>query len=478
MKPLTLTLLLCAGIAAADDLAPALRAGLVQLHVESQDWEAREPWKKRPERTRTGRGFVVEKGVVLTPADVVADQLMIEVSVANSARRYPARLKHVDRGVGLALVEITDADLAATLAPLPIGEPARLDQECDLWQLGQDNLLERYDARVVAVGASGPQLTLRIKTTCADNGDGQVAIRAGKVAGLLTSTVRGRQEGTLLGVETLRRYLDDFADSTYHGAPSAGIWYHTLLRDDLRAYYGVPEDRHGIAVSRVMKGRTGDGVLREGDVLLAVDGYDLDDEGRFVHEVHGRLSASWLFQGRRYAGDRVKARILRDGSEREVELELRSVPESELRVPDGPPGGRPQYLVVGGLVILELTADQPISRSTGGVILRRYRDRANWDPPDGRRRIVFIDHVLSDAANKGYEELEHMPIRRVNGVEITEIADVPGALGKPVRGFHVFELEGTETDVVLPAADLPEIDARIARTYRVTRPRYLVGDDP
>jgi len=477
MKRLGCLLLLVAAARAGDDLAPALRAGLVELHVESQDWDAREPWKKRPERTRTGRGFVVEPGVVLTPAGVVEDQLMIEVAVANSARRYPARLKHVDKAIGLALVEITDDDLRAALQPLPIGDPARLDQECDIWQLGQDNLIERYDGRVVAVSASGPQLTMRVKTTCADSGDGQVAIRDGKVVGLLTSSVRGRQEGILLGVETIRRYLADFEDGTYDGAPSAGLWYHTLLRDDLRAYYGVPDDVHGIAISRVMKGRTGDGVLQEGDVVTAVDGYDLDDEGRFVHEVHGRLAASWLFQGRRYAGDTVKAKVFRDGAARDVELTLRSVPASAQRVPDGPPGGRPEYLVTGGLVILELTSDQPISRSTGGVILRRYRDRAHWDQPDGRRRIVFIDHVLSDGANKGYEDTEHMPIAKVNGVEIGSIADVAKALQTPVKGFHVFELEGTEVDVVLPAAQLAEIDARIAQTYKVTRSRYLVGEE-
>jgi hypothetical protein len=405
----------------------------------------------------------------------VKNQLMIEVAVANSARRYPARLKHSDDALGLALVEITDEELRGSLKPLEIGEPIRLDEEADIWQIGADNLLERYDGRIIAVAAAGPQLTLRMKTTCSDNGDGQVAVKAGKVVGLLTATVRGRQEGTLLGVETLRRYLDDFADGTYHGAPAAGLWYHTLLRDDLRAYYRVPADRHGIAISRVMKGRTGDGVLQEGDVVCTVDGYDLDDEGRFVHEVHGRLAASWLFQGRRYAGDKVKATLLRNGEVREVDLELKSLPAAEQRVPDDPPGGRPRYIVVGGLVLLELTGDQRISRSTGGVILRRYRDRAHWDQPGDRRRVVYVDHVLSDAANKGYEEVEHMPLAKVNGVVIGEIADVARALETPVRGFHVFELEGTEPDIVLPADQLAEIDARIARTYKVTSLRYLGG---
>jgi len=469
-------LLLLAAAATAEDLAPKLRAGLVEVHVTAQAWDSREPWKKARARKRTGRGFVVEPGVVLTSSGSVEDALMVEVSVANSARRYPARLKHVDKQIGLALVEITDAELRSKMQPLPIGDPVKLDDEFDVWQLGRDNLLERYDARVVSANASGTKLELRVKTTCSDAGNGQVALRDGKVAGLLTSTARSRQEGTILSVETLRHYLGDFEDGTYHGPPTSGLWYQTLLRDDLRTYFGLAEDQHGIAITRVMKGRTGDGVLRPGDVVLSVDGYDLDDEGKFTHEVHGRLSASYLFQGRRYAGDRIRAKVLRDGEVEEMELELKSLPLAAHLVPREPPTGRPQYLVVGGLVVLELTGEIGISRSTGGVILRRYRERANWDQPTERRRIVFIDHVLSDPSNKGFDNLRHLPVTKVNGKEIREIADVAKALEEPAGKFHVFELEGVQTDVVIPAERLGEINARIAQTYRVPRMRYLAGD--
>ena len=86
---------------AADDLAPKLRTGLVRLYVTAQSYDAREPWKKRSDRSRVGRGVVVAPGVVLTRAFNVADARMIEVAVANSARRYPARVKHVDARIGL-----------------------------------------------------------------------------------------------------------------------------------------------------------------------------------------------------------------------------------------------------------------------------------------------------------------------------------------------------------------------------------------
>jgi S1-C subfamily serine protease len=474
-RALLLLALLATAAPAAEDLAPRLRAALVQVYVTHQSWDPREPWRKGPDRSRVGRGFVVAPGVVLTTADNVEDARMIEVGVANSARRFPARLKHSDPRIGLAQIEITDEALRESLQPLALGDPVKLDDAFDVHQLGQDSLLERNTARVVSANADGTRLTLRVKTTCSDAGNGQVAVDAvGRVVGLLVDTVRSRQEGTIVGVETLRHYLEDFADGVYNGCAAPGIWVQPLLRADLRAHYGLGADRHGIAVTRVMSGRTGDGVVREGDVLLSVDGYALDDEGRFVHEVHGRLGASYLFQGRRYAGDKIPVRILRDGVEQDITVELRGQPASEQRVPDAHATSRPEFLVIGGLVVLELTESTNLGR--GSAILRRYRERAGWDQPGERRRIVYIDHVLADQANKGYDELSQVPVLSVNGVTITEIADVAKALETPKGKFHVFVVEGVESDVVLPAAELAAIDARIAQTYKVTELRYLARD--
>jgi S1-C subfamily serine protease len=476
MHRIALTLLvLAATSAAAEDPAPKLRAALVKLRVTTQSWDSTSPWKKGADRTRSGRGFVVEPGVVLTKASVVQDPRMIEINVANSARRYPARLKHLDLRIGLALVEITDESLRASLQPLPVGDPVKLDDEFDIYQLSADNILERYTARVVRASASSTRLTLRVNTTLSSSGDGQVAFKDGKVVGMVMSTSKG-QSGTILSVETMRHYLDDFKDGVYQGCPAPGLWIQTLLRDDLRTYYGLADDQHGIAVTRVMQNRTGDGALLAGDVLLEVDGYDIDDEAKFMHEVHGRLDLSYIFQGRRYAGDKMKAKVLRAGKEEDIEFELRSWPAAEMRVPDRPPGGRPQFLVVGGLVILELTGNVRIMRSSGGVILRRYKERAGWDQPGERKRIVFVDHVLQDVSNKGFERLRHAAIQTVNGQAIHVIADVAKALEKPQGDYHVFHFEGVEADFVVRAADLGKINERIAETYKVTRTRYLKGD--
>jgi S1-C subfamily serine protease len=459
---------------AEDDLAPRLRAALVRLHVTSQTWETSAPWKLNTERTRAYRGVVVgTDGVILTEAVNVADQRMIEVSLANSARRYPAKLRHVDRRIGFALVEPADPILKKLLKPLPLGRPVKLDDEFDIHQLGGDNIPERYTARVIRATGGSTGLQLLLKTTCSDNGDGQVALKDGRIVGLLTSTYGSRQQGTIVAIETIRRYLGDFDDGRYNGLPGPGFWTQDLLRDDLRTYYGVSEDQHGIVVTRTIPGHTGHGVLEPGDVILAMDGYALDDEGKFVHERHGRLDASYVYSGRRYAGDTIRALVLRDGEKKGLELDLMGEKPGEKRIPEGWATGRPQFMVVGGLVLLELTSSSSISRSPGGVILRRYRDRASWDPPTERRRIIYVDRLLQDKSNKGYEEIFDLPIKTINGVEINDFQCVTRALEAPENGFHVFRFEGLTTDFVVPADELDEINERIAKQYKITTLAFL-----
>ena len=470
MVRLGLVLLLVVASARADDVVPRLRKSLVKLSVSTQAYSATSPWNKGAVGRKSGRGVVVQPGVILTPAVNVRNHIMVEVSVANSVRRYPAVLRHVDYRIGLALVEISDETLKATMEPLQVGDPLGIDDEVDVYQLGGDNMVERTTARVIRANASFTRLTLTVQTSGSDSGNGQTAIKDGKIVGLLTRTQSSKQRGTLLSVETIRHYLDDFKDGKYDGLPGAGVWWQALLRDDLRDHYGVGEDQHGVAITRIGAGRTGFGVLKVGDVLAKLDGHEIDDEGRFNHGTHGRLSVTYLWGGRRHAGDTVKATVLRGGKPVEVEFVLKSFPRSEQVVPSAVVGGRHEYLVVGGLVILELTSS--VSAGTGSV-LRRYRDRAGWDPPTDRRRVVFVDRVLADPSNKGYGKLRQAVIETVNGQKVREIKDVAVALRRADGDFHVFTFEGGEADFVVRAGELDKINARIAESYNVKPLRYL-----
>ncbi|MCU0726288.1 MAG: serine protease [Planctomycetes bacterium] len=455
--------------AAGEDLAPKLRGALLRVYSTSQSWQVASPWNKSNPTSGVQRGVMVRPGLVLTPIGSLANCIMVEVSEANSARRYPASLVHVDYAANLALVKVADESLSTRLAPLPVGEPITIDDEFEIWQLGGAELLERATGRVQAVYPSGPRLELTIKTTLGDNGDGQAALKDGQVVGLVTRTNPGRQEGTLLSIETIRHFLADFDSGDYRGFGSFGFHTHQLLRDDLKAWYSVPEGRHGVGVSRVLPGRTGDGAVAAGDVILSLAGYELDDEGMFVHEKHGRLHHSYLLYGTTHPGDLIPAKILRKGEEIEVKLPIRGWPYEEQRIPMDLMDRRPPFLVAGGLVILELSRRSP----AGGSTLRQYQARAMWDPPDDRKRIVYLSRVLADLSNKGLDELGNFAILTVNGERIRQLPDVIEALKKPMGGFHVFTFEDLAPPFVIKASELETIDKRIADRYKIPELFFL-----
>ena len=459
-----------------------MRSAVVGVRITRQGYDTTEPWKKRFVRTSTLRGVMVQPHTVLIPGRSVKDSLEIEVTVANSARRYAAKLKHHDSDLGLALVEIVDPGLRETLKPIPLGKPVRLDDTFEIYQLGQDNMVERYTATVARASAYATSLALRCKTTLSDSGNGQACIKDGALVGIVTSTNRSRQEASVLSLETIRHYLNDFDDGRFDGLPGPGPWTYGLLRDDLRAFHHVAEDQHGVVISRTAEGRTGHGVLEAGDVLLELDGRDIDDEGMFMHPIHGRLNMWYLMRGKRYKGDTISAKVLRKGEVVTLDIPLQQRPPETEFVPERASGERPQFLVVGGLVILEYNSDSGVGRGDGGIIIRRMRDRADWDrasvdPDNVRRRIVYVDHVLRDPANQGYDNVYQQAIRSVNGKRIAEIGDVAQALTQPLtqgeRAYHVFRFEGLTSDVVLPAEGMDEINARIAKNYKVTKLRHL-----
>jgi len=413
---------------------------------------------------------MVRPNLVLTPRGGLADNILTEVSVANSKRRYPAHLKTIDHSSNLALVQIEAPELEGTLAPLPLGDPITIDDEFDIWLLGDRNLMEKSTARVQRVAPISTQLQLTVKTSITGRGNGQVALKDGKIVGLVVGANSGRQEATLMSIETIRHFLDDFDDGDYKGFGTGGVYRMSLLRDDLRAYYEVPEDVHGVVVTDLVEGRTGYGVLQVGDVITEVDGHALDDEGMYQDPKHGRLHSSYLLFGKTSPGDVIPMKIVRKGEAIDEAVPVAAYPLEKQLVPTAFYDRRPSYMVVGGLVLLELSR---MSRVTPR--LQRRQARAGWEPQDDRKRIIFASRVLDDQANKGLDDIGGYAVVTVNGKKITEMADIAEALKTPLGGFHVITFDGVEKDFVIRADQLEETDKRIAERYRISELSYL-GD--
>jgi hypothetical protein len=138
----------------------------------------------------------------------------------------------------------------------------------------------------------------------------------------------------------------------------------------------------------------------------------------------------------------------------------------------------PDYLIVGGLVFQELsvsylleygkdwTSQAPIDL----VYYQQNQEYLNGDKHDQREKIVIISGVIPTSYSIGYEDLNDLVVRRVNGQLIGKLADVRKALKEPVNGFHKIEVEQSPGLLFLDPRQIDAIQRIIQQRYRIPIP--------
>jgi len=99
-----------------------------------------------------------------------------------------------------------------------------------------------------------------------------------------------------------------------------------------------------------------------------------------------------------------------------------------------------EYLIVGGLIFQELTADylkewgENWQTKANKKFLYFYTYHAHRPEPE-RRRMVILNKILPDRINLGYQGKADLVLAEVNGRPISVIGDVKEALNHPEGGF-------------------------------------------
>jgi hypothetical protein len=286
----------------------------------------------------------------------------------------------------------------------------------------------------------------------------------GKLLGILTSYDSKDQICDVVAPEILRIFLEDAKDGTYDGFPSLGI--STVLTEDpqFRKYLGLNDSQGGLYISRVLPKSAADTAgLKEGDVLLAVDGKPIDRRGYYESERYGRLFWSHLVRGSKLVGEKVALLIVRDEKEETIEAVL-ARPTDPL-IPTNMYDKAPPYLIKGGLVFQEL------SRSYLEAFGKEWEARAPLDlldalntPEDyeeGRKRLIFLSRVVPTPATIGYDRVSNLIVEEVNGRKIEDMNSLAEAFKNPVDGVHSVRINDVPYVLYLDAALSDLVDQRL-----------------
>ena len=463
---LILTLTLQAAFAAPKD-------SLVRVNSTIQTYSPSQPWEKTPPRKRSGLGTLLPDNKILTTAAMAADAIYLELQSADSTKNIPAKVVAIDYEANLAL--LTPLGERGFLKDLKVSQPAgpskpgevieilQLEENGD--SLATDGTIRSMD--LISTFVEGRFfLGYKLKASLQTSGSSFTlpAFKGGKLAGIVTRYNSKDQICDVIAADIVNAFLKDAADGSYAGFPSLGVAASATEDPHFRGWLKLPEDGGGVYLTRVAPDGSADGAgLKKGDVIMSINGLNIDRRGYFKHPDYGTLFWPHLVQGGSATGGEVTVKILREGKSSDVKVTLKKAPAP--LVPTYRYDEAPPFLIKGGLVFQEL------SRAYLQAYGKEWTTRAPLnlldvlsnpeDYEEGRNRVVVLTRVVATEATIGYDRIRNQIVKTTNGKPIADLPSLAAAFAEaPESGIHTIETDAEPFEVFLDEKLSNQVDAQ------------------
>jgi len=520
----------------------AIFPSVVKVFVDYTDPSFAMPWQMRRQTKTTGSGFIIEDRRIITNAHVVANQNRILIRKHGDAKKYPARLIASGHECDLAVVTVDDEEFWKDVNPLTFGETPMLQDPLVVvgYPMGGDSLcitagvVSRNDILSYTHGNFRLLCTQIDAAINAGNSGGPAVNKDGKVVGVAFQGYDEAQSiGYIIPTVVVNRFLKDLEQHhKYTGFVTLGIIYQTLENPSFRKYLGMTDVRvedlpagvsaTGIVVCQVDPSRKGkvdsdsttnstSTVLKKRDVIMAIAGNDVADDGTIVFRNMERVGLSYALLDK-FPDEEVELTILRDG--RVLNISVPLVPSNSL-IPEHQWDKTPRYFIYGGLVFTPLTLDY--LREEFGQ--RKYMSNAptallqllqEYFKKEEGEEVVIVSQILASDITSGYE-LKHTRVHKVNGIKVKNLQHLvtmledrddlpvsqrglacdnaanPGAAGggaaeggsssstsgsSGTEGFFIFEMDG-EQELVLQKEVVQRVSQTILKQHGIVSDRQL-----
>jgi len=468
---------LARGAAKNNDLTEQMKQSLVYLSISAYSNDRMQPWKPADISQGAGYGCAVGSYQVLTTAWNVRNAAFIKARRYGQNEFIPAKVKVVDYESNLALLELdpNTTPLKAIKFSEKYKEGVALQS---YWLSAGGHLtngrgyLDRADV-IRSATSYGQFLNYIVANTSHNVGGARLYCMGAKPIGIACWADGDSQESGLIPAAVINHFLADVRDGDYAGFGAVGFATKTLLDPAMRGRLKMPAKlKHGVYVSKVYSLGTGSDVLKQGDVILAIDSESLNPYGRFLHDDFDRISFTHLITGHN-VGDTVIFDIWRDGKSQQLQATVRNFSANRMLVPYHEYDRRPQYVVTAGFVLQKLTRDYLMlwgddwAGKVSPHLYHYYRDLA-FEPNEQRSDIVILSYCLAADINMGYQQLGQLIVSKFNGKQISSIADILEAQKlNPQARYDVIEFEHDYPTVVIDRRQLPAADMLISRNYGI-----------
>ncbi|RRS30637.1 MAG: serine protease [Epsilonproteobacteria bacterium (ex Lamellibrachia satsuma)] len=376
------------------------------------------PWSSSM-RSSTGSGAIIEGGYILTNAHVVANQAFLEVQRYGQRKRYIAKVYAVSHQADLALLKVEEKTFLKGVRPLTFGTLPQVEQRIVVYgyPMGGNTLSATIGvvSRVEHHGyAHSGESFLAVQVDAAVNpgNSGGPALSNGKIVGVVMQVISKSQNiGYLVPVSMVQHFITDMKDGHCDGFADLGIGTQRLENPAMRRYYGLNENISGKLIDKIIYSSSLNGVLKTNDVLTAIDGHNIENDGTVAFRKHEYTDYHYFVDAHQM-GETVDLNIIRDRKPMKVKATLKNTADDILLVKTTRYDKMPTYFIYGGYVFSPLTRN--LIRSTNRNRLKLSYLASKWQTKN-RKEVVMLLKVLASDISRGDYDFGMWPIDKING---------------------------------------------------------------
>jgi S1-C subfamily serine protease len=463
--------------------ATTIEASVVRIinHYQRGRWDA--PWGAYSVGKRTGSGFVIQGGLIMTNAHVVSDSRMLLIYLNNDPRPYEATVKHIGHDCDLAVLEPIDKSLLSRIPPVKFGGLPELRSTVET--LGYPSGGQRISSTKGVVSRiemnryihSMIDYHLTVQTDAAINpgNSGGPVVQKKRVVGVaFQGSSRLENAGWFIPVEVVQHFLIDIADGKYDGFPDLAAMFRNMENPAYRHYVGLKPGQTGMIVENVYPKGSGDGYLRSGDVILKIDGHIVANDGTVAMQGL-RLDAAVLLD-RKQNREIVNLDVWRQGKSIQMAVPMRPYPPLSRKgnIYDQ----LPRYFIYAGLVFVPLNVEvlklsgRDWNTKAPALLRYTYKYKPIEMPSQLDVEPVVFLRRLDHPINADMPNFKNLLLQKVNGLAITKLEDLVSAIESNPGPFQVLEFEAGIVHI-LDSGKVAEANADILRQYGIPRDRRL-----
>ena len=449
---------------------------VLRIEVATQTPDYRTPWNAGRFSGAIGTGFIIGNNRILTNAHVVSNARRVLINIYGSPKKYPAKVDFIAHDCDLALLSVENFADFAGFPAFEFDDIPALESQVRVigYPIGGERLsvtrgvVSRIDFQAYSHSRADSHLIVQIDAAINPGNSGGPCIQNGKVVGVAFQGLRQADNtGYIIPTPVVKRFLKDIEDGTYDHYAELGSTEFPLFNPAMRKALGRPDDDKGVLITNVVATSSADGLLKPGDILMAIEGLPIDSAGMVV--IDGENVNFHEIIERKFAGDKISLRFLRNGVQQEQQIELKPLHWSRMYAIDYE--SKPRYIVFAGLVFQPLDTNLFASQKFDDVTLRRlYSDYVPKGIFQKRQDIVVLTRIESDPVTSQLDSFAGFAVDKINGTDVRDLAHAYERLyPQEPPEFFVINLFGVNRPLVIPAAKVSAANDRVQKAGGITR---------